>query len=54
MNQADWIDRQRCREDAILQRVDWIDLQRRRHAVRWIVAYCLALRQHRAVRVTIN
>lgn len=43
-----------CREEAMLRQVDWINLQRSRHAVRWVVAYCLALREHRAVRVTIN
>jgi hypothetical protein len=37
-----------------MTQTDWINLQRNRHAVRWIVAYCLALRERRAVRVTIN
>lgn len=52
---AHWPERRNARrEDAVLDQVDWINLQRRRHAVRWLVAYCLALREHRAVRVTIN
>jgi hypothetical protein len=43
-----------CREEAMLRQVDWINTQRSRHAVRWLVAYLAALRERRAVRVTIN
>lgn len=33
------------------QTEDWIDRQRCRRAVRWMVAYCAALRERRAVRL---
>ena len=55
MTRAHWPERRAaCREDAVLRQVDWINTQRRRHAVRWLVAYCLALRERRAVRITIS
>jgi hypothetical protein len=37
-----------------VNQADWINLQRSRHAVRWLVAYLAALRERRAVRVTVN
>ncbi len=55
MTRTHWPERRNaCREDAVLRQVDWINTQRCRHAVRWLVAYLAALRERRAVRVTIN
>ena len=55
MTRTHWPERRAaCRGDAVIRQVDWINLQRSRHAVRWLVAYCLALREHRAVRITIS
>jgi hypothetical protein len=55
MTRAHWPERRAaCREDAVLDQVDWVNTQRQRHAVRWIAAYLAALRQHRAVRITIS
>lgn len=34
-----------------MTQTDWIDRQRCRRAARWMVAYCAALRDRRAVRI---